>query len=81
MDFWDTVLGNTLAHVLIDTLPELTEKLSKKEQYGTTASPEDVADYIDKRIHAGERYIASFQNGKGKVYVIMESDNGRKKYE
>lgn len=30
MDFWNTVLGNDLAHTLIHTLPELAEKLSKK---------------------------------------------------
>lgn len=38
MDFWNTVLGNDLAHTLIHTLPELAEKLSKKEQYGTCVS-------------------------------------------
>lgn len=72
MNFWDTVLGNNLAHVLISTLPELTEKLAKKEQYGTTLPTEEAADYIDKRLQAGERYIASFPNGEGKFYIIME---------
>ena len=71
MDFWNTVLGNNLAHTLIHTLPELAEKLSKKEQYGASVPTDETASYIDKRLQAGERYIASFPYGD-KIYIIME---------
>lgn len=72
MSFWDTVLGNRLAEVLIRTLPELTEKLSKKEQYGTLVPNDEVAIYIDKRLQDGERFITSMPSGKCHTYVIME---------
>ena len=71
MDFWNTGLGNNLAYTLINTLPELAEKLSKKEQYGTLVPADEAALYVDTRLQAGERYIASFPDGD-KIYIIME---------
>ena len=71
MDFWNTVLGNNLAYTLIHTLPELDEKLSRKEQYGASVPADEAAPYIDKRLQTGERYIASFPDGD-KIYIIME---------
>lgn len=71
MDFWNTVWGNDLAHTLIHTRPELAEKLSKKEQYGTWVPADEAALYVDARLQAGERYIASFPDGD-KIYIIME---------
>lgn len=71
MNFWNTVLGNNLAHTLIHALPELVEKLSKKEQYGAWVPADEAAFYIDARLQAGKRYIASFPDGD-KIYIIME---------
>ena len=71
MDFRNTVLGNDLAQTLVHTLPELAGKLSRKEQYGASVPAEEAASYIDKRLQAGERYIASFPDGD-KIYIIME---------
>lgn len=72
MDFWDTILGNNLARVLINTLPALEEKLTKKDQYGATVPNEEVVEYIDKRLQAGERFICKIPNGDGQTFVIME---------
>lgn len=72
MDFWDTILGNNLARVLINTLPALEEKLTKKGQYGATVPNEEVVEYIDKRLQAGERFICKMPNGDGQTFVIME---------
>lgn len=72
MDFWDTILGNNLARVLINTLPALEEKLTKKDQYGATVPNEEVVEYIDKRLQAGERFICKMTNGDGQTFVIME---------
>ena len=72
MDFWDTILGNNLARVLINTLPDLEEKLTKKDQYGATVPNEEVVEYIDKRLQAGERFICKMPNGDGQTFVIME---------
>lgn len=72
MDFWDTILGNNLARVLINTLPALEEKLTKKDQYGATVPNEEVVEYIDKRLQAGERFICKMPNGDGQTFVIME---------
>lgn len=72
MDFWDTILGNNLARVLINTLPALEEKLTKKDQYGASVPNEEVVEYIDKRLQAGERFICKMPNGDGQTFVIME---------
>lgn len=72
MDFWNTILGNNLARVLINTLPELEEKLTKKDQYGSTVPNKEVVEYIDKRLQAGERFICKMPNGEGQTFVIME---------
>ena len=72
MDFWDTILGNNLARVLINTLPALEEKLTKKDQYGATVPNEEVVEYIDKRLQAGERFICKMPKGDGQTFVIME---------
>lgn len=72
MDFWDTILGNNLARVLINTLPALEEKLTKKDHYGATIPNEEVVEYIDKRLQAGERFICKMPNGDGQTFVIME---------
>lgn len=72
MVFWDTILGNNLARVLINTLPALEEKLTKKDQYGATVPNEEVVEYIDKRLQAGERFICKMPNGDGQTFVIME---------
>ena len=72
MDFWNTILGNNLARVLINTLPALEEKLTKKEQYGASVPNEEVVEYIDKRLQAGERFICKMPNGDGQTFVIME---------
>lgn len=72
MDFWDTILGNNLARVLINTLPALEEKLTKKDQYGATVPNEEVVGYIDTRLQAGERFICKMPNGDGQTFVIME---------
>ena len=72
MDFWNTILGNNLARVLINTLPALEEKLTKKDQYGATVPNEEVVEYIDKRLQAGERFICKMPNGDGQTFVIME---------
>lgn len=72
MDFWNTILGNDLARVLINTLPNLEEKLVKKDQYGTTVPNEEVVEYIDKRLQAGERFICKMPNGDDQTYIIME---------
>lgn len=71
MDFWNTVLGNNLAQVLIYTLPKLAEK---KQQYGTVVSNDEVVDYIDKRLQAGERFVTSFPKGEDATYIIMEEE-------
>lgn len=47
MNFWDTVLGNRLAETLIRTLPDLTEKLAKKEQYGALVPNDEVISYME----------------------------------
>ena len=72
MDFWNTILGNNLARVLINTLPELEVKLTKKDQYGSTVPNEEVVEYIDKRLQAGERFMCKMPNGEGQTFVIME---------
>ena len=72
MVFWDTILGNNLARVLINTLPALEEKLTQKDQYGATVPNEEVVEYIDKRLQAGERFICKMPNGDGQTFVIME---------
>ena len=72
MDFWNTILGNNLARVLINTLPALEEKLTKKDQYGATIPNEEVIEYIDKRLQTGERFICKMPNGDGQTFVIME---------
>ena len=72
MNFWDTILGNNLARVLINTLPALEEKLTKKDQYGATVPNEEIVEYIDKRLQAGERFICKMPNGDGQTFVIME---------
>ena len=72
MVFWDTILGNNLARVLINTLPALEEKLTKKDQYGATVPIEEVVEYNDKRLQAGERFICKMPNGDGQTFVIME---------
>ena len=72
MDFWNTILGNNLARVLINTLPALEEKLTKKDQYGASVPNEEVVEYIDKRLQAGERFICKMPNGNSQTFVIME---------
>lgn len=72
MDFWNTVLGNRLAETLIRTLPDLTEKLAKKEQYGALVPNDEVVSYIDTRLQAGERFVTSMPGGDYHTYVIME---------
>ena len=56
----------------INTLPALEEKLTKKDQYGATVPNEEVVEYIDKRLQAGERFICKMPNGDGQTFVIME---------
>lgn len=72
MDFWNTILGNNLARALINTLPALEEKLTKKDQYGASVPNEEVVKYIDKRLQAGERFVCKMPNGDGQTFVIME---------
>lgn len=72
MDFWNTVLGNRLAETLIRTLPDLTEKLAKKEQYGALVPNDEVVSYIDARLQTGERFVTSMPGGDCHTYVIME---------
>ena len=72
MNFWDTVLGNRLAETLIRTLPDLTEKLAKKEQYGALVPNDEVISYVDTRLQAGERFVTSMPGGDCHTYVIME---------
>lgn len=65
------IFGIQYWEMILHTLPELAEKLSKKEQYGTWVSADEAALYVDARLQAGERYIASFPDGD-KIYIIME---------
>lgn len=74
MNFWDTVLGNRLAEVLIRTLPELTEKMTKKEQYGAVVSNDEVVGYIWERLQKGEHYVTYMQKDDGHMFVIMERE-------
>ncbi len=45
MSFWDTVLGNELAHILIETLPEITRK--KKQFPIICNSDEEVLEQME----------------------------------
>lgn len=74
MSFWDTMLGNRTAEVLIHTLPELSKKMTKREQYGAVVSNDEVIDYIWERLQKGEHYVTYMQKDDGHMFVIMERE-------
>lgn len=73
MDFWNTVLGNNLAHVLIQTLPELAENASKKKhQYGTFVPNDELVAFVSTNIKEGKRFVTALPDGESLTYVILE---------
>lgn len=54
MDFWNTVLGNRLAEILIHTLPQLTEK--PKQFTVICHSDDEVENEITHQWNCGYRW-------------------------
>lgn len=70
MSFWDSILGQQLAKVLIRELPKLNVKT---KQYAETMADDSVQDFIKTSLEMGERYVSHYSFG-GKTTVIMEKD-------
>ena len=66
--FWDTQLGNRLAHILIACLPKLVEK----EQYVVTVNENESAkELIEKNIKNGAVFVnAVYENGVATLLVF-----------
>lgn len=69
MDFFNTILGNNLAHVLIECLP----KLAERKQYIEEVHDAKVANWVADKIAHGYRFVASMKGSReGHTLIIIE---------
>ena len=68
--FWETILGNELAHTLIEELPRITEP--KKQETVLVLNAERAIEEVQKQIAAGKRYVNHIQSEIG-ILLIFES--------
>lgn len=69
MSFWDTVLGNQLAHTLIEELPEITKKRQQLPIICT--SGEEVLKQMEL-LERGYHFYAFIPLADGRKIVIFE---------
>lgn len=69
--FWDTELGNRLAHVLISSLPELTEK---RKQTVTRVMQVELEQFLNQSLKEGKKIdqVISIQDTSHYLVVLSE---------
>ena len=69
--FWDTELGNQLAHVLIRSLPELTEK---RKQTVTRVMQVELEQFLNQSLKEGKKIdqVISIQDTSHYLVVLSE---------
>ena len=68
MAFWESILGQQLAKVLLRELPKLTKE---KEQYTETMKDDRVQAFLVDRIQNGDRYVSHFSYN-GLTTIVLE---------
>lgn len=68
--FWDTVLGNQLANILISELPQLNQP--KKQILRECDSDERIRYELENKLMEGFRLHTSIQLQNGKTILVFE---------
>ena len=68
MTFWDSILGQQLAKMLLRELPKLTKE---KVQYTETMKDDRVQAFLEDRIQNGDRYVSHFSYN-GLTTIVLE---------
>ena len=70
MDFWFSILGNHLAHVLIRELPKLTER---QVQYIKKLPKSEVIGYVEAEIENGSLFVNRIDDGEQALVIMQKS--------